>query len=98
MLMMQAVAPRQSYGSTSPSRQNFTRVAALIICCSAAALVALGGIANSPEPQHASNVLAIKAQLQSQLQVERAIITAQVHYSPSDTEHLKSLGSHQRTA
>ena len=80
--MNQAVAPRQSYGSKSPSRQNFTRVAALIICCSAAALVALGGVANSPETQHVSNVLAIKAQLQSQLQVERDIISAQVHNLP----------------
>ncbi len=43
--------------------------------------MALSGVAVPQESHHASNVLAIKAQLQSQLQVEPELINAQVHVS-----------------
>lgn len=77
--MLQAVAPRLSYGARSPTRQSFSRVAALVVCCGAAALVALGGAMYSPEQAHqAPLALSIKAQLQSQLQIDREVRAAQV--------------------
>ena len=81
MMVMQAVAPRQSYGSKNPHRQSMTRVAALVICCGMAALVALGGAMYSPEPEnHAPLALSIRAQLQSQLQIEQQVRSAKVKF------------------